>query len=76
MEKMFQGGSKERTRMISTGSTWNPNNQSLTQNQSVNNVSTKNLGNSPGSQNAKFQTNSMKNVSGMGLTNPNVSGTQ
>ena len=62
--------------MISTGSTWNPNNQSSTQNQSVNNISAKNLGNSPGSQNPKFQANSMKNVSGMNLNNPNISGTQ
>jgi hypothetical protein len=60
-----------------TGSSWNPNNQSLTQqNQSINNVSTKNLGNSPVSQSSKYQANSMKNVSGMGLTNPNISGTQ
>ncbi len=75
MDKIFRGSSKQRARLISTGSTWNPNNQSLTQNQSINNVSTKNLGNSPVTS-TKFQTNSMKNVSGMGLSNPNVSGTQ
>lgn len=80
------GSSKERTRMISTGSTgFNANNQSLSQNQSINNISAKNLLNSPGSstQNTKFQANSMKNVSGMNLTSntninisPNISNTQ
>ena len=80
MDKMFHGSSKERARLVSagSGSSWNPNNQSLTQNQnqSINNVSTKNLGNSPVSNNSKYQSSSMKNVPGMGLSNPNVSGTQ
>ena len=81
------GSSKERTRMISTGSTggFNANNQSLSQNQSINNISAKNLLNSPGSstQNTKYQANSMKNVSGMNLNSntsinvsPNISNTQ
>ncbi len=77
---MFHGSSKERARLVSTGtgSSWNQNNQSGTQNQnqSINNLSTKNLGNSPVSKNSKYQSSSMKNVQGMGLTNPNINGTQ
>jgi len=62
--------------LISTGTTLSGNNQSISQNQSITNVSTNKIGNSPGSG-TKFQSNSMKNVPGMGLSsNPNVSGTQ
>jgi hypothetical protein len=39
-------------------------------------LSTKNLGSSPVSNNSKYQSNSVKNVPSMGLTNPNISGTQ
>jgi hypothetical protein len=80
MDKMFHGSSKERARLVSTatGSSWNQNNQpsSQNQNQSINNLSTKNLGSSPVSNNSKYQSNSVKNVPSMGLTNPNISGTQ
>lgn len=52
------------------------NNQSVSQNQSITNISANKIGSSPGSG-TKFQSNSMKNVSGMGLSsNPNISGTQ
>ena len=65
---------------VGTSGSWTPNNQSVNQNQnqSITNVSTKNLGNSPISNTSKYQTNtsSMKTVSGVGLSNPNISGTQ
>mgnify|MGYP006878031968 CR=1 FL=1 len=67
--------------MTSTGSTWNPNNISVStqnQNQSINNinVSTKNLGNSPGTgSQANKSTKGFSTSNGL-LSNPNISGTQ
>lgn len=78
IEKMFRGGSKQRTRMMTMGTTsvnnnMGSNNQSImnqnqsimNQNQSITsiNINSNKLGSSPGSGGGKFQSSSLKTVS-------------